>query len=198
MKIIQEEYIVGRFKPSAKHPNRATFLGTLEKIFGKPSAPKKVDIILEHDKIVTGAQRAKHKSQAKKENPMPTTKDYLAHDDDDEDDESIDDAEPLPRFVASVFVFDFEEQIKNLLSDIGLFGDIDNLAVNPTDPLGRYVLPNGRLGELNSGSWYAEAYDKLIGSQSNHAGPPNFLCPLILYADKTGTTFQQRHTALSQ
>jgi hypothetical protein len=96
LKIIQEEYIVGQFKPSAKHPNHATFLGTLEKIFGKPGSPKKVDIILEHNEIVNGAQCAKHKSQAKKENPKPTTKDYLTHDDDDDDDESINDAEPLP------------------------------------------------------------------------------------------------------
>ena len=96
-----------------------------------------------------------------------------------------------PRSVASVFVFNAKEQILTLLQDIGIFGEIENLAVDSENPFGRYRSVSGLLGEVNSGAWYDRAYDNLIQHES--AGPPEFLCPLILYCDQTGTSFTQRH-----
>ena len=68
--------------------------------------------------------------------------------------------------------------------------DLNNLAVNQQDPFGRYMSPDGRLGEVNSGKWYNCAYQNLINED---APVPEFLIGVILYCDKTGTSVQQRH-----
>jgi hypothetical protein len=92
--------------------------------------------------------------------------------------------------IADIFVFDATEQAVSLLQDMGIMSDINNLAVNLLNPFGRYMSPDGRLGEVNSGKWYDRAYNNLINSK---AEPPEFLIGVILYCDKTGTTVQQRH-----
>jgi hypothetical protein len=37
-----------------------------------------------------------------------------------------------------------------------------NLDVNPMDPFGKYISPNGRVGAANSGQWYHKAYHTYI------------------------------------
>ena len=99
-----------------------------------------------------------------------------------------------PRDVSSVFVFDAEEQIKSLLNDMELFSDIDNLVVDPENPFGRYISPDGRLGEVYSGNWYDHAYTELIDKNpSPNGSPPKFFLGINLYLDKTGTSINQRH-----
>jgi hypothetical protein len=84
--------------------------------------------------------------------------------------------------------YDFVEQLIDLLSDQSIFGDVDNLDVNKNDPFGKFVRDDGRVNEVNSGSWYQSAYDRLITDKENE-----FLLPLILYVDKTGTDVMQRY-----
>ena len=98
------------------------------------------------------------------------------------------------RDVASVFVFDAEEQIKSILNDAELFSDIDNLVVDPDNLFGRYRSPDGRLGEVYSGNWYDRAYTKLIEETPSPQGSlPKFFLGLNVYLDKTGTSINQRH-----
>ena len=41
-----------------------------------------------------------------------------------------------------VTVFNFEKQLLNLLQDKSLFGNLENLDVNPDDPFGKYKAKN--------------------------------------------------------
>ena len=81
--------------------------------------------------------------------------------------------------VSSVIVFDFVAQLFSLLSD-PCVNTIENLVFHPNDPFGKYVPPDGRLGEMMSGEWYANAWDHMEAS-----GTKDFLIPIILYIDKT-------------
>jgi hypothetical protein len=39
---------------------------------------------------------------------------------------------------------------------------MDNLDINPTDPFGKYIAPNGRIGAVRSAQWYQNAYHTCI------------------------------------
>jgi hypothetical protein len=99
------------------------------------------------------------------------------------------------RDIASVFVFDAEEQIKSILNNIDLFQNIVNLVVDPDNPFGRYRSPDGKLGEVYSGQWYDRTYNHLIEDQPPPppGQPRNFFLGLSLYVNKTGTSINQRH-----
>ena len=101
-------------------------------------------------------------------------------------------AEEGTRDTASVLYFDFEEQARTLFHDLGIFGDLNKLAVDPENPFGRYRSADPRLGEINSGARYDRTYELMLTKHPKEAGVPFFLCPLILYCDKTGTSFNQR------
>ena len=98
-----------------------------------------------------------------------------------------------PRDTANVMVFNTEGQIKCLLDDMGIMSDISNLAVDIKNPFGRYISPDDRLGELNSGAWYDRTFAQVQEQYSGWNGPPIFLLTVKLYADKTGTDMAQRH-----
>ena len=57
-----------------------------------------------------------------------------------------------------VTVFNFENQLLNLLKDRTLFGDLQNLNVNPDNPFGKYKAKNNYLSTVNSGNRYQRAY----------------------------------------
>ena len=57
-----------------------------------------------------------------------------------------------------ITVFNFENQLLNLLKDRTLFGDLQNLDVNPDDPLGPYKAKNDYLSMVNSRNRYQEAF----------------------------------------
>ncbi len=92
------------------------------------------------------------------------------------------------RDVVFVQVFDFEQQLLDLLSMNDVFGDIGNLDVNPDDVFGKFSRTDGRVDEVNSASWYQNAYHHMIVDPDNE-----FLMPIILYLDKTGTDILQRN-----
>jgi hypothetical protein len=78
-----------------------------------------------------------------------------------------------------VVVFPFASMLASLLN-CPMLNKLENLVVNPTDRYGRYQSPDGRLGDVNSGQWYQDTYDKMITDPSN-----DFLCPIIFAMDKT-------------
>jgi hypothetical protein len=94
-----------------------------------------------------------------------------------------------PRDVVEVIRYNFLEQLTDLLSDTTIFGDLANLDVNHTnDRFGQFHRSDGKVDQVNSGSWYQTAYENVISD------PPNeFLMPIIMYVDKTGTDVLQRH-----
>jgi len=78
-----------------------------------------------------------------------------------------------------VVVFDFPTMLASLFN-CPLLNKNENLVVNPTDRFGKYTSPDGRLGEVNSGQWYDNAYSNLVKDPSK-----DFLCPIIFTMDKT-------------
>ena len=83
------------------------------------------------------------------------------------------------------------EQLVDLLSDESLFGDLKNLVVNREDRWKPYCPPEGtnNLDEVFDGKYYIDTIRLLLtrtdGSQ--------FLIPIMIYVDKTGTDAFQRN-----
>jgi hypothetical protein len=61
-----------------------------------------------------------------------------------------------------------------------MLNKLEPLVINPTDRYGRYHSPDSHLGEVNSGQWYQDNYDKVITNPNIY-----FLCPIISAMDKT-------------
>ena len=85
-------------------------------------------------------------------------------------------------------LFDFVPQLLSLLNDTELMRT-SKLALNCNAPFDKYVSPNGCYGEANSGSVYSMWYDKLITDPAH-----DFLCPIILYIDRTHVDEGGRYT----
>ena len=86
----------------------------------------------------------------------------------------------------------FAEQLKHLLSDRTLFGNLDNLVLNHSNVPESLFMPyengpNDRLDDILSGSWYADTVRRM------NLGKNDFLMPILLYMDKTGTDAYQRY-----
>ena len=80
---------------------------------------------------------------------------------------------------AEVVTFSFEQMVRSLLADPDLF--VAENVLFPVDSDSPIIPPhNGDdLGEIISGDWYASAFTKLCTE------PNDFLCPLVLFIDKT-------------
>ena len=64
-----------------------------------------------------------------------------------------------------VTVFDFKTQLLSLLNDKTLFGNIENLDIDPQNPFGPYKAPDDILSAVNSGMRYRNAYKIMIKNQ---------------------------------
>ena len=76
-------------------------------------------------------------------------------------------------------VFDFVPQVLSLIQNKDIMLP-DNLVIDMANVCGRYVSPDGRLGECHSGSVYQAMYDRLVKDPSK-----DFLCPVIVYGDRS-------------
>ena len=92
---------------------------------------------------------------------------------------------------AKVITFDFESQLKSLLTNTDLM-QFENLDVRREDPFGRaYVLAptwpdppeHNMIDDVNSGRWYRDTYNSHILEKNR--SDDTFLVPIILYMDKT-------------
>lgn len=73
----------------------------------------------------------------------------------------------------------FTSMLFSLLQDNNL-NKIENLVVNKKDYFSKFVPTNGRLGEVNSGTWYNNTYETMVKDTSK-----DFLLPIIFAMDKT-------------
>jgi hypothetical protein len=60
----------------------------------------------------------------------------------------------------------FVDGLHSLLSHPDLTGSLENLDVNPVDPFGKYVSPDGLLGPVHLGMWYKKAYQTCVKDPS--------------------------------
>lgn len=81
--------------------------------------------------------------------------------------------------ILDVVVFDFPTMLASLFN-CPVLNKLENLVVNPTDRFAKYIAPNSKLGEVNSGSWYNTAYSTLVTDPDK-----DLLCPIIFAMDKT-------------
>lgn len=96
------------------------------------------------------------------------------------------------RDLLHAIVFNIEAQCNTLLDNDHLFGDLNNLVVNKDDPFLPYKNETGLLDEAMDGCWYEETVARL--SKGGMFDKQNeFLVPVIMYLDKTGTTGNQRY-----
>jgi hypothetical protein len=99
----------------------------------------------------------------------------------------------LLRDEVEVVCFDFLGQMKDLLSDSCLFGNLDNLVVNKGDNANRwlpYDNPNtNSTYEVLDGRWYKETVTKSITDSDKQ-----FLIPIGLYIDESQTVTYQRYS----
>jgi hypothetical protein len=79
----------------------------------------------------------------------------------------------------TVTAFDFKSQLKSLLNDDALFGDLTNLDVNSENPFAPYADPIGLLNCVNAGKWYQNAIKKYVKNDTD------FLLPIIFTYDET-------------
>ena len=79
-----------------------------------------------------------------------------------------------------VTLFDFEKQLLSLLNDKELFGNINNLDINPDNPFGSYKAPGNVLSTVNSGMCYQQAYKTMIKDPDSQV-----LIPIIFACDET-------------
>lgn len=83
--------------------------------------------------------------------------------------------------------FNFTKGLHSLLRHPDLTSNMDNLDVNPTDPFGKYIAPNGRIGAVHSAQWYQNAYHTCIKDPKT-----DFLVPICFACDEAklggGTT----------
>jgi hypothetical protein len=100
------------------------------------------------------------------------------------DQKSVDD---MPQYDnVAVIHFPFVDQLQDLLLDSTLFGDINNLVVDPHDPYSKYHPYPGCLDEVHDGTFYSDIQipqgeeDKCI------------VVPIMIYVDKTGGDVNQR------
>ena len=79
----------------------------------------------------------------------------------------------------NVVCCNFTSMLISLLQDKNI-NKMENLVVNKNDPFSKYVSDNGKLGEVNSGSWYEQAYRTMVKDTNK-----DFLLPIIFAMDKT-------------
>ena len=75
--------------------------------------------------------------------------------------------------VLDVVVFPFATRLSLLLNS-PMLNKIENLVINPEDCYGHFHASSGLLGEVNSGQWYQDTYDKMMTDPDK-----DFLCPII-------------------
>lgn len=86
---------------------------------------------------------------------------------------------PPDNLMFDVTCFNFSSMLSSLMND-KCCNKMSNLVVNSKDPFGKYVSPTGKLGEVNSGHWYHDAYKSKVKDSNN-----GFLIPIIIALDKT-------------
>ena len=79
-----------------------------------------------------------------------------------------------PQYI-NVTVFDFKTQLLSLLNDKTLFGNIENLDIDPQNTFGPYKTPDNILSAVNSGMRYRNAYKIMIKTRER-VSSTNYIC----------------------
>jgi len=87
--------------------------------------------------------------------------------------------------------FCIKQAILDLINVKRIFGDLNNLVVNKTDRWKLYTSDPNLRDEILDGTWFRSYVRKIVGEGFDEA--LEFVIPLIIYVDKTGTDINQRY-----
>lgn len=87
---------------------------------------------------------------------------------------------PPDNLELKVTCFPFIPMLESLFNDPEINHNDNLVQSKHGDPFSKYISPNGKLGEVNSGKWYKDAYKLLIKDKEKDC-----LCPIIFAMDKT-------------
>ena len=89
----------------------------------------------------------------------------------------------LAQFAVEVVHYNFLESLKCLLNDKAIFGNVDNLVVNTTNPFHPYVPQSPEsIDKVLDGQWYKDTVQSHIREDMKST---HFLFPIYIYIDKT-------------
>ena len=97
------------------------------------------------------------------------------------------------RDMVACISFNIEKYILDLLDDRAIFGNVNNLVVNGDDPFLPYLNTTGSADEIMDGSWYPDTLERLTEPPRQFCPNMEFLFPIVVYLDKTGTALNQRY-----
>ena len=108
-------------------------------------------------------------------------------------------AQMSDRYSVNIIAFSVRDGILDLLDDIDIFGNLDNLVVNhpPENPFDPYVNNSGFSRDVLDGTWYSQTVEflkNLDPTEKPFVPGLDFLVPINMYLDKTGTDNQHRYS----
>lgn len=105
------------------------------------------------------------------------------------------DIENRPRQVVEIISFDFESMVLDLLGDTYIFGNLDHLVLDKERPYMPYKNTTGVATEMLDGSWWGGSIPRLKELKEDpFCEEVEFILPIMMYVDKTGTTMNQRYS----
>ena len=182
--LLVEEMDTRKFDPRNR-PLRETVSQKVMKLYGGGCDPEIVHMTaVNEDKIISIQEDPLGEKEKAQQETHASSNDYRALP------QRIDNRE---RYMVDVVSFNAERMILDLLDDRSIFGDTNNLVVNKSNPFLPYQNEHEFADEIMDGSWYRETIKRLKTFKSDpFKEEVEFILPLILYVDKTGTTMNQR------
>ena len=87
-------------------------------------------------------------------------------------------------------VFENIRQLKELLLDEDIMGDMSNLALDPSNPFDTSAVSPNEIGsEVMASYWFMGTFDMMVGVPDGKT----MVIPLLIYLDKTGVDRMQRY-----
>ena len=98
------------------------------------------------------------------------------------------------RTLVEVVAFNAKNMLLDLLSDQRIFGHLKNLVVNEGNPYLPYKNTSRVCDEIMDGSWCSDTIERLKRYEQDPLKEEvEFVLPIIMYVDKTGTSMNQRY-----
>lgn len=186
LKIVAEEMISRDFDPHLA-PSRQSVAEKVVQHFNKGNEPSVAYVVVSSEYTPILTENAEEAAALNRKNKKKQLHPYKG---------AVPGKEVDNRYweTVSCIAFKFQAQFTDLLEDGRIFHNINNLVVNQNDPFAVYENQDGRLDEILDGTWYPSSVSRL----RSHPVTPfvdgiDFLVPLVLYCDKTGTSINQRH-----
>ena len=193
VKILAEEMKIRKFHP-ANAKTRKYYSDLAIKKYGGELSPEvgRFRVVGDSDplqSVMESHEESTNRAPPRKKGTESTETPTVMHE--DVQGQFLPTIETRERDLLNCVAFNFETQVLDLLND-KLFGNRNNLVVNKENPFHPYQHINGS-DDMNDGSWYTDTIDRLSRGDKPFDPRYEYLVPIILYADKTGITQNQRY-----